>query len=156
MKSIAPYLGLTLVLLGLLDVYFTVLFSRSGVGLISPHIESWMWRLARSAAKAVPRFRDRILSHAGPALLSLVALTWVALLLVGFGLVFWPLLGGGVRLDGPDASRPGFNLSLLYSGYNLTTLAATSMTPQTPLAHWLSVAEACCGFGLFTLMLTYI
>jgi hypothetical protein len=156
MKAIAPYLGAALVLLGLLDVYFTVLFSRSGVGLLSPYVQSSLWRLVRAAAKASPRLRDRVLSHAGPALLSLVALTWVVLLLVGFGLVFWPQLGSGVRVDGADAARPGFNLALVYSGYNLTTLGANSMTPQTPLTHWLSVAEAGCGLGLFTLMLTYI
>ena len=76
MKALAPYLGAALVLAGLLDIYFTVLFARSAVGVVSPYLESGAWRLFRRLGLLVPRFRDTILAHAGPVILVLVALSW--------------------------------------------------------------------------------
>jgi hypothetical protein len=155
-KGVAPYLGAALVAVGLLDIYFTVLFARSGAGLVSPYLESWTWRTFRGVGRAVPRFRDKILSHAGPVILVLVALSWAAMLLLGFGLMYWPQVGGNLRLDGADAARPTLGTALAYSGYCLTSLGTPStMTPQTPFLHWLSVLEAGCGFALFTVTLAY-
>lgn len=157
LKASAPYVGAAVVLAGLLDIYFTVLFARSGAGLLSPRLEEWTWRGFRRLAILVPRFRDKILAHAGPVILVLVALTWAALLLVGFGLMFWAQAGTGLKFDGADAARPTLAAAIVYSGYNLTTTGAPStMAAQNLWVHGLSLLEAGCGFALFTVTLTYV
>jgi hypothetical protein len=157
MKASASVLGAVLVLGGLVDIYFAVLFARSGSGPLAPHLARWTWRSLRGVALWAPSWRDKVLSHAGPLILVILSLTWGVVLLTGYGLMFWAQLGYGLRLSGADATRPTLNTALVYSAYCLSSLGApATMQPQTAWVHWLSALEAVSGFALFTLTLTYI
>jgi hypothetical protein len=157
LKASASVLGAALVLAGLLDIYFAVLFARSGAGLLAPHLARWTWRALRRVALWASGWRPVVLSHAGPLILVIVAVAWAVVLLTGYGLMYWAQLGHGLKLSGADAGRPTLDTALAYSGYCLASLGApATMEPQTPWVHWLSVLEAACGFVLFTLTLTYV
>src|SRR5206468_7499072 len=96
------------------------------------------WRAWTAAADLVPpaRRRQTFLSVFGPlSLLALIAV-WAAGLVVGFGLVHH-------GLDPHDRSPAE---SLYLSGTTFTTLGYGDVTPRTPAARVLAVAEAATGF----------
>jgi hypothetical protein len=106
------------------------------------------WRVWAALAGRVPgpRRRQTVLSVFGPlSLLALFAL-WAAGLVAGFGLLHH-------ALDGRD--RP-FGESLYLSGTTFTTLGYGDVTPRTPAARVLAVAEAATGFGFFAVVIGYL
>ncbi|WP_424138226.1 potassium channel family protein [Roseomonas chloroacetimidivorans] len=147
--------GLALVALALADIFLTVLYARSGVGLLTLRLNRGTWRLFRWVAGLVLARRNRVLSFAGPTLVALTVVVWVALLTVGFALVVWPRLGTGIQASsGPTPTD--FVTALYYSGYNLTTLGLGDLAPQTAFFRLLTVLEAAVGFSVLTLSLTYL
>ena len=71
--------GALLMLFGLLDVFFTILYARAGTGFFSRFVCAWEWRLLRRAAKLFGRRAQLFLSLCGPAVVvSLIS--WWALL----------------------------------------------------------------------------
>ena len=80
-----------------------------------------------------------------PSLLVLFAV-WAAALIVGFGLVHHGL-----------APRAGWVADALYlRGTTFTTLGYGDLTPSTPAARLLAVAEAGTGFGFFAVVIGYL
>src|SRR5947199_1618138 len=114
---------------------FTRLFYRAG------------WRAWAALADRLPaRRRQTFLSVFGPlSLLALIAV-WAAGLIVGFGLVHH-------GLDPHDRSPAE---SLYLSGTTFTTLGYGDVTPRTPAARVLAVAEAATGFGFFAVVIGYL
>ena len=98
-------LGAALVLSVLLDIYLTVLYARSGIGLYARTLDQWLWRGFRAAGRRLGKYEDRFLSFCGPTLMVGMVLLWVLGLVCGFGLIVWPRLGSGVVGSGaPSAS----------------------------------------------------
>ena len=141
-------------LVALSDIFLTVLYARDGAGLLSDRLHKGVWRLFRSAARRLPRFKQRLLAFAGPLLLVVTALFWVGLLLLGFSLIAWPALGAQIRANsGPTPTD--FAAALYYTGYNLTTLGTGDFVPHTPFYRLLTIFEAAVGFSVLTLALTF-
>lgn len=153
-NQLLPLLGMVLVIVALGDIFLTVLYARSGAGLLSDRLHKGVWRLFRYAARRLPRFKNRLLAFAGPLLLVFTALFWVALLLLGFSLIIWPTLGSGIRASsGPTPID--FATALYYTGYSLTTLGTGDLVPYTSFYRLLTVFEAAVGFSVLTLALTF-
>lgn len=76
-------LGAGLVLVALADIFLTVLYARSGVSVLSNRVYQGGWGLFRSAALALPSYKDRLLAFAGPTLLVSTVFLWVVLLSMG-------------------------------------------------------------------------
>jgi len=150
--------GAALVLLTLADVFQTVLYARSGWGVISQKLDRWVWitfrAFSRPLARRRPRTRDVILSFAGPTLLVVVAATWVAGLVIGFGLMFWPQMGTGIQST-RGVTPTGFVTAVYVSGDNLTTVGSGDLVPTTRLTRLLVTANSVLGISVITLMLTY-
>ena len=51
MQPAIQLIGLALILLAAIDIFLTVPYARSGVGLLSPHINSTVWRMIRLLAR---------------------------------------------------------------------------------------------------------
>lgn len=146
--------GWCLVLLAIADLYLTVLYARSDVGLLSPKLNRYVWGGFRQLALSLPAGRNRLLTFAGPTLLVLTVLVWTVLLWFGFALVVWPALGDSIRMrSGPTPTR--FATALYYSGYTLATLGYGDLAPQTAFYRVLAVVEALVGFSVLTLSVTY-
>src|SRR5580658_8527226 len=100
-----------------------------------------MWStLARMARPG--KHRERILGLFGPLSLVLLIMTWLAGLVLGFGLVEYSLLG----------PRISFWQGLYLSGATFFTLGADSGIRASPGMNVLSVGEAGCGLGFLALV----
>lgn len=131
----------------------TVLYPRSGTGVLTPRLNHLIWSALKAAAPRGRR-RDGFLSFAGPVLMVTTAATWFLLLLVGFALIVWPALGTAIQAtSGPTPD--GFAAALYYSGWSLTTLGTGDLVPQTGTFRLLMVTQAVIGFSVLTLTLTY-
>lgn len=148
--------GWTLCLLGLADLYVTVLYARNDLGLLSSRLSHLVWRAFRGFAKRLPPPAcERALTFAGPTLIVPVLMMWAGLLLVGFALIVWPALGEQLRkTSGPTPTD--LATALYYSGYTLATLGYGDIVPQSAFYRVLAVAEALVGFSVLTLALTYL
>jgi hypothetical protein len=111
----------------------------------------WLWR-AIALRIAAGKWREAFLSRFGP--LSLLALftTWVALLIIGFGVLQWSLDTG---LQTPDASDD-LGTYLYLSGTTFFTLGYGDVTPIARVGRVLAVAEAGLGFGFLALVISYL
>lgn len=147
-------LGTGLVLWALTDIFLTVLYARSGVSVLSNRVHQGGWWLFRKAALAVPRYRNRLLAYGGPILLVLTVLFWVILLILGFALIVWPVLGSAIQASS-GATPTDFAAALYYAGFSLTTLGTGDIVPLTSLYRLLTVLMAAVGFSILTLSLTF-
>lgn len=82
---VAPLFGALLIVLAVRDVWST-LFRPGGNGSLNRLMSRGIWRIFRLLA----RHRPTLLVAAGPTALVAVVLTWVALLGIGWALVYWP------------------------------------------------------------------
>lgn len=147
-------LGGALVLLGLADLYLTVLYARSGTSLLSERLAEWSWHGLRLLARTIPRYRHGILSVCGPAVLLLIAGMWICCLVFGFALVIWPALGTGIKsLQGPTPTD--FLTAVMISGDNLTTVGSGELVPAAGFYRIVSVLDSLLGISTLTLTLTY-
>ena len=79
--------GVGLVLLALTDLFLTVLYPRSGKGVLSMSLSKGIWRFFRLAARSPLCDRDRLLSYCGPTLLVAIVVVWTLFLIGGFALI---------------------------------------------------------------------
>lgn len=155
MDVLEPVLGILVVGLVLLDVFYTVLFPASGHGPLRRPMSRWTWRLFAAVARrlADPRRRD-FLAYSGPTQISLSIISWVVLLVVGWALVYHPALGSGiVASSGPTDT--GWDTAIYVSGFTLSTLGTGDVIPVTGGYRILTVVESAVGFSIFTMVLTY-
>jgi hypothetical protein len=150
--------GAALVLLTLADVFQTVLYARSGWGVISQKLDRWVWvafrTLSRPLARRKPATRDVVLSFAGPTLLVVTASLWVAGLILGFGLMLWPQLGSGVKSTlGPAPTD--FAAAISMSGGNMTTAGGGDLVPVKRFTRLVVTATSLVGISVITLVVTY-
>ncbi|GAB6058901.1 potassium channel family protein [Desulfonatronum parangueonense] len=147
-------LGALLVLCAAVDVFLTVLYARSGVGLLSPGVNRCVWYLFRKTGGLVPRRKHLVLSLCGPTIIVVLTLLWIVLLVTGFALIIWPQLGISVVSDnGPTPT--GFLVALYYSGYSFSTLGTGNIIPDNDLYRILMVVQSVIGFSFFTLIITW-
>ena len=154
-RWLVQILGAALVVAALTDVYLTVLYARSGIGVISHRLSRWNWRLFRlAAAPFPPRVRDSLLTFGAPTLLVWMGSTWVLSVLVGFSLIVWPKLGTSVAADQGDTPTD-FASAVYYVGYWMTSVGNGDLRPLTPFYRLLSILCSFVGLSVITLMLSY-
>jgi hypothetical protein len=114
------------------------------------------WAVWRALARCLPpgKRRNSFLSYFGP--LSLLALfaSWVAWLIIGFGLLHWAL-GMGLTTSDGQTDLPTY-LYLYLSGETFFTLGYGDVTAAGPLGRFLTVVEAGLGFGFMALIIGYL
>jgi hypothetical protein len=142
--------GLLLVAIVLWDAFEVMLLpvpAKRSIRLVMIFLRTlWtMWStLARMARPG--KHRERILGLFGPLSLVLLIMTWLAGLVLGFGLVEYSLLG----------PRISFWQGLYLSGATFFTLGADSGIRASPGMKVLSVGEAGCGLGFLALVIGYL
>jgi hypothetical protein len=147
-------LGSAVVLLALVDVFYTVLFPGSGHGpMRRPLARAVRW-LFRQSRRLSPAARRRVLPYAGPVEVTATLLSWFLLLLVGWATIYLPALGDGVRAATGPTDRSWWT-ALYFSGYDLTTLGLGDLVATTPAYRVAVVVEAATGFMAFTLAISY-
>ena len=104
------------------------------------------WRAWRFIARSVPSLdrREQFLGIYGPLSLVLLIAIWVALLIVGFGLIHLALW------------RSTLPRSLYFSGITFFTVGYGDMVPLSMAMRAAAVIEAGCGLGFLALVIGYL
>lgn len=146
--------GLLLALTILLDVFLTVLYARIHTGILSNHIGGWVWCAFRAVANRIPSRRDVILTYSGPVILVALVGAWVGGLILGAGLVVWPVLGTSVQST--QGNPPSDFVTALYvAGDTLTTVGTSDFTPRTGFFRIYYALNSVVGMYVITLTVTY-
>lgn len=142
-------------LLGLLDVFLTVLYARAGTGIVSRLVAIAWWRAMLAISRLAGRSRGLLLSFCGPLNLALLVVTWSAVLAVGAALILQPELGRTVRPSSGPA-QTDFITALYVGGSSLSLVGSSNYEPQTGPLRLLFLFNAIAGTSVISLTLTYL
>lgn len=149
---VVTLLGVGLVLAVLRDIFHT-LWHPSGHGGLGRKVLAALWRVGRPR-----RGRRRVRALAGPLAMVVVVIAWVALIVVGWTLIYWPHLGDGFFItESLQQTTRGGLLDALY--LSMVTLATLGFGDIVPTAEWLRVAvplQSMLGFVLLTAVVTWV
>ncbi len=156
MGVVEQIVGAIIVVLILLDVFFTVLYARIGAGVLSYQVARWVWRLFRTVARPFSsRRRAQLLSLCGPAILVTVVAVWALSLTLGMGLVMHPRLGTSVIAT--NGSTPTDFISAMYAaGNSMAIVGAGTFAPSTAGFRILYLVNSLIGMSVISLTLTYL
>jgi Ion channel len=145
--------GLLLLLVALSDVFQSVIVPRSVGGRYRPSVllSRGGWRLWREAALRIrdAERREDTLALFAPSILVFFLATWVAMLIAGYGLIFWALRGG-LR------PHPDFGSALYFAGTTLTTIGYGDIVPATALTRLVALSAAASGLGVVAIVATFL
>lgn len=155
MRIVALIAGVLCIFSVLFDAFQTIILPRRATGVI--RLTRWFfittWRPWRFVARRIrtPRSRETAFSFYGPLSLILLLVVWAAVMVLGFGLLYFSL---GVPFY-DLRERPGFLSDLYVSGATIFTLGPTDAGPLMLPARWLMVFEAGIGFGFLAIIMGY-
>ena len=155
MNFLTQIAGTAIVILALLDVFFTVLFPASGHGPVRKPLSWAVWCIFRVIGTITAGERRRnFLSYSGPVLFAVTSTVWFVLLVIGWAMIYKPALGTAITASS-GTTDTSWAMAIYYSGFNLTTLGVGDVTANTGLYRLLTITEAAAGFAFFSLVITY-
>ena len=143
-----------LIILGILSETFEVmLLPRRVPRRVRPvrvffRLTWWAWSSLSARIPQGPR-RQSYFAVYGPFSMVMLMITWALGLILGFALLQWAVVSG-------LASRPTFTTQLYASGSTFFTVGFGDVSPMTPVAKLISVAEAGIGFGFIAVVIGYL
>jgi hypothetical protein len=157
-RLFAAILGLALIALTLWDVFETIILPRRVTRQfrLARMFYRSTWRPWSAVARKIPgrNYRESFLSFYGPlSLLGLFAF-WAVGLMFAFACLHY---GNGSAIVVSDSTAaPNFWTDLYMSGSTFFTLGLGDVTPRTPMARLITVAEAGIGFGFLAVVIGYL
>ena len=125
-RIVAAVVGVVLVATSTSSVIGTLIVPRSVASTLTKHVDKLVNAVYVTITKPVRNFhrRDRILATHAATLLITQIIAWLAMFFIGYSLIFWPLVHGGItqafRTAGPgiweigdDLAKGGFQLAIL-------------------------------------------
>ena len=146
-------LGLALALAVLVDVSLNVLHPDAE-GKIAYAVQRGVWRVAVAAGRRWETGRRRLLAAAGPLMVVLTLIVWVALFVLAVTLVVWPNLHDFRTED--EFADLGFLDALYYAGVTVTVLGYGDITPLRGPMQVVAFVASGAGFALLTGIVTYL
>ncbi|MFZ0396089.1 MAG: two pore domain potassium channel family protein [Terracidiphilus sp.] len=155
MRIIALIAGIVCIFGVLWDAFQTIIVPRRATGAIRLtrlfYIATWRpWSFFARRLRT-PRNRETAFSFYGPLSLILLLILWAAVMIAGFGLIYFSI---GVPFY-DLRQRPGILSDLYVSGSTLFTLGPSDAGPVHPAARWLMVLESGTGFGFLAIIMGY-
>ncbi len=155
MRIIALIAGLICIFGVLWDAFQTIILPRRATGVIRLtrmfYIVTWRpWSFFARRIRT-PRNRETAFSFYGPLSLILLLALWAAVMVVGFGLIYFSI---GVPFY-DLRQHPGLISDLYVSGATIFTLGPTDAGPVHPAARWLMVLESGTGFAFLAIIMGY-
>ncbi len=146
--------GVVVLLLVLADVFETVVVPRPSPGFhrLSRYLVRWTWRAWRwfGARTRTGLRRDELYGLYAPGAVVLLLITWMALLVLGYGLLFYAL-----RIELTPAPD-NLGSSLYFAGTSILTLGFGDVVAGGSLARAVSLVGAASGLGLVALVITFL
>ncbi|TGY81873.1 potassium channel family protein, partial [Cellulomonas shaoxiangyii] len=156
MGTIWWVLGVLVLAATLLDVFLTALnYDESGY--LAGRLARLQWRALRSVTRRLPRRRRPLALRqvTGLQIVSIV-LMWLFGTILGYGLVYYGLMTStAFSVSGTGASLDLFS-ALYFSAAQLATVGGSSLTAETDVLRFLSIAESLTGVVLISLILTFL
>ena len=149
---LATVVGVALLVLAIIDVIQTV-FQPIGDGWLSRHLERGIWAVFVRLRRRWPR----PMPFAGPVALFTIVGSWVALVVLGAALVYWPHFPGGFMVDRSLVAAGDRFLNAVY--FSLVTLSTLGYGDISPVQSWLRIVgplEAILGIGLLTASISWL
>jgi hypothetical protein len=145
-------LGVALIAVGLWDVFQT-LFHPAGRGAMSDQTANAVWKFFRFIAK---RYK-RALTYAGPTATLAIMMSWVALIWIGFALIYLPRMGTGfIYGQGVDQSKHGGLIGGLVVSLGGLMTNSEGVEAKEPWLEFTRGIEAVLGFGLLTASVSWL
>lgn len=147
-------LGVAVLVLGLSDVFFSVL-AYDSAGPLVERAYRLTWRAIRALAGLMPSDIAAFVRSVGaPVMVVLSVIVWIVLPVLGFALLYYPgISGGSFRLHGVGNS---FLTSVYFSAATISSLSFSGIEPANLGLYLLSAAETLIGLGILTLVVTYV
>lgn len=143
--------GALIVFVGV-DVFLTSLAPTARAPL-NELVSRALWRIARLARG---RARPAALRNVGPLSIVVTVVIWLALLWLGYALLYAPFTDAlAWSSDVPDPPA-GWAAALYLSGTSLTTLGFGDVVAASAPLRTLTVMEAAAGLGIITATLGYL
>ena len=142
-EVLAAVAGLAIVVLIVAEVFFD-LFHPAHSGALSDWIGRRLFNLLRR--------RRSLLPLAGPLSVVIVIATWVLMLVLGFGLVYYGSFPEGFRTSTGEVPprSPQFLSALYFSFETLITLGYGDYVPHAVPLRFVATSQALIGLGLLT------
>jgi len=138
------------------DVHVSILHSSGRNGPLSRILTRSIWYVARwSSFRLVRQQRHKRLSSIGPVLMPFLIGLYIILLIIGFGLIYYPHMPEHFTINQEATSSRAIE-ALYFSGITLTTLGYGDIVPRTNAMRVVAFMEAAAGFGLISLSITYL
>ena len=144
--------GVALMILAIADLFLTALHPDLD-GPLSRGVQRGVWRVMVGGERRSRRRGPMAL--AGPLMMVLTFVAWVATLVVGFALVVWPFLGSAFQAE-PVLGELGFLDALYYSAAAVSTLGFGDITPISRPLQLLTVVAALSGFSMLSGIVAYL
>lgn len=149
-------IGLVVILVGILDIFFTVLH-YDGFGFLSSRLYSGIYGAFRLLTWPLPRTAQALgLSMAAPLMVPVTITVWISLVAGGYALVYYAGMSEETFLFTNEGLEPSFIEALYFSGVSIATLGFGDVTPLGSFFQILAVSEALIGFGILTLAISYV
>ena len=156
MGVLSTIAGIVLILLGVLDVFFTVLH-YDGFGFLSSRLYNSLFNSVRFLTRPLPRkYRSLGLSMAAPLMVPATIAAWILLLSFGYALVYYESFDVKTFYFSSPGLKPTFLEALYLSGTAISTVGFGDITPQSTFYQLVTISEALLGFGVLTLAITYV
>ena len=152
MFTVIPLIGAFIVFLVLWDAFETIVFPRRVThrARLTRLFYRTTWTAWRAMAHRLPEgLRESLLGIYGPLSLIILLSFWAFMLVLGFGLMHW---GYAAISDGADSLAT----NLYFSGTTFFTLGLGDITPRSPIARLLTVAEGGTGLGFIAIVIGYL
>jgi hypothetical protein len=145
--------GIVIVIVGLLDVFFTVL-NYDGFGFLSSRLYRTTWTLTRLVTSPLPeRIRAGGRSLGAPMMIPATLALWMALQILGFALIYYANI---TKFSFTGGAEPGFMNAIYLSGVTVTTLGFGDITPAETIYGLVAFTQAAIGFSIITLVISYV
>jgi len=146
-------IGLLLIAVVLWDTFQTVVLPRPAHTRIRlartlTRLAWPLWR-GRAVRKTTNVDQEKILGSFAPALVVIVLMAWIALLILGFGLVMF-------ALRDELSPTPDFGTALYFAGESILTIGFGDISAVGGLSRVAAVVGGALGLGVLALGITYL
>lgn len=155
MRILTLIAGIACLFAVLIDAFQTIILPRRASGRFRLtrifYVLTWRPWVFITRRIHSPARRESAFSYYGPLSLILLLVVWAAVMVFGFGLIYFAL--GSPFIDG---TRPAGFLSDLYvSGTTIFTLGLGDVIPRSAWARELVILEAGTGLGFLAVVMGY-